>query len=200
MSLRSCLVVATVFLGAAGPAPAQDGQFRTFPQFVGTWLLDVEASTGRMRMAPPPPVTLAIETTSTDITVTHTLDLPPETPGREGRRLATDTPPPVVYTLNGAPTLRYDGQYEYSYTFMLVADALVLTEKMSNWVRRGDPLMSNRGGFTMVTDALHVAGDVLTLHRQLTSVTGAGQILVMSTPEMNLRQTYIYRRETSPGE
>ena len=200
MGLRAYLVVAVTLLGAAAPAEAQDGTFRTFPEFVGFWRLDVAASTGRMRMAPPPAVTLAIATTTTDITVTSTLDLPPETPGREGRRLATNTPPPVVYTLNGAPTLRYVGQYEYFYTFRLVADALVLSEKMSNWVRRGDPLMSNREAFTMVTDALHVDGDVLTLHRQLTSVTGEGQIHVMSTPEMNFRQTYVYRRERPPVE
>ena len=199
MSLRLYLVVAAALLGAAGPARAQDGRFRTFPQFVGTWALDVTASTGRMRMAPPPAVTLAIATTSTDITVTRTLDLPPETRGG-GRRLATNTPPPVLYRLNGAPTLRYVGQYEYSYTFMLVADALVLTEKSSNWVRRGDPLMSNRDAFTMVADALQVDGDVLTLHRQLTGVNGEGRIHVMATPEMNLRQTYIYRRVKAPAE
>jgi hypothetical protein len=198
MGLRVSLVVAAALLGAAGPAPAQNGQFRTFPQFVGTWALDAAASTGRMRMAPPPAVTLAIATTSTDITVTSTLDLPPETRGG-GRRLATNTPPPVVYKLNGAPSLRYGGQYEYSYTFMLVADALVLTEKTSNWVRRGDPLMSNRDAFTMVTDALHVDGNVLTLHRQLTSVNGEGEIHVMATPEMNLRQTYVYRRVQPPA-
>ena len=200
MRARLYLFVAAAMLGAAGPAAAQGGQFRTFPQFVGTWALDAAASTGRMRMAPPPAVTIAIATTSTDITVTSTLDLPPETPGREGRRLATNTPPPVVYKLNGAPTLRYGGQYEYSYTFMLVADALVLTEKTSNWVRRGDPLMSNRDAFTMVTDALLVDGEVLTLHRQLTSVNGDGQIYVMTTPEMNLRQTYIYRRVKPPAQ
>ena len=59
MGLRVSLVVAAALLGAAGPAPAQDGQFRTFPQFVGTWALDAAASTGRMRMAPPPAVTRA---------------------------------------------------------------------------------------------------------------------------------------------
>jgi hypothetical protein len=167
---------------------------RTFSEFVGTWTLDQSASSGRMRMAPPPAVSLRISTNPNEISVTSTLDLPPETPGREGKRLATNTPPPKVYRLNGAPTLVYGGQYEYSYTFQLVADALVLTEKTSNWVRRGDPLMSNRGAFTMVTDALSVDGDTLTLHRQLTSVNGNGQIYVMSTPEMNRRQTYVYRR------
>lgn len=198
MAARVCFVVAAALLGAAGTVPAQDGEFRTFTQFVGTWSLDVAASSGRMRMAPPPAVTLAIATTTTDLTVTRTLDLPPETRGG-GRRLATDTPPPVVYKLSGAPTLRYRGQYEYSDSFLLAADALVLTEKTVNWVRRGDPLMSNRDAFTMVTDALQVDDDVLTLHRQLTSVDGEGRIHVMATPEMNLRQTYIYRRVKAPA-
>ena len=196
MGSRIRVLVAAAVLGAA-PAVAQDDQFRTFPQFVGTWMLDESASTGRRRMAPSPAVTITIATTSTDITVTSTLDLPPETRGG-GRRLATNTPPPVVYKLNGAPTLRHGGQYEYTYTFMLVADALALTEKTSNWVRRGDPLMSNRDAFTMVTDAYSVEGDVLTVHRQLTSVNGSGEIHVMKEPANQRRQTYVYRR--APGQ
>ena len=165
---------------------------RTFPQFVGTWTLDREATTGRTSGATP--VSLTIATTATEITVTKVLDLPPETPGREGKRLATNNPAPEVYLLNGAPTVLQRGQYEYSYTFMLVADMLALTEKTVNWVRRDDKLMSERDAFTMTTDAYSVDGDVLTVHRQLTSVNGSGQILEMSTPAGNFRFTYVYRR------
>jgi hypothetical protein len=68
----------------------------------------------------------------------------------------------------------------------LVADALALTEK----------LMSSNGGFTLTTDAYSVTSDVLTVHRQLSSVTSAGHILVMQVPANNFRHTYIYRRET----
>ena len=48
--------------------------------------------------------------------------------------------------------------------------------------------------FTMVTDAYSVNGDVLTVHRQLTSVNGTGEIRVMQGPTGNFRQTYLYRR------
>jgi hypothetical protein len=149
-------------------------------------------------MAPPPAVRLTIATTSTEVTVTRKLDLSP--PRRDGtRRLATNDPPPEVYRFDGTPTIREGGQYEYSYTFTLVADALALSEKTSNWVRRGDALMSNRNAFTMVTDAYSVDGDVLTVHRQLSSVNGNGEIGVMQEPANQLRQTYIYRRASVPA-
>ena len=177
----------------AGAALAQNERpVRTFPEFVGTWSLDRPASTGRLM--PSTAVRLTIATTSTEVTVTKVLDLPPEPPGQEGRRLGTNNPPPEVYRLDGTPTIRERGQYELSYTFLLVADALALTEKTSNWVRRGDPLMSERNAFTMVTDASSVNGDVLTVHRQLTSVNGTGEIRVMQGPTGNFRQTYLYRR------
>jgi hypothetical protein len=192
------LAVAAAVGAAASAAAAQDGrQVRTFSAFVGSWRLDRAASTGRMY--PATPVALTIETTSTAITVTKELDLPPESPGREGRRLATNTPPPEVYRLDGAPTIRERGQYELSYTFTLVADALALTEKTINWVRRDDPLMSERNAYTMATDAYTVDGDVLTVHRQLTSVNGKGEIWVMQEPANNLRQTYVYRRAAAPA-
>jgi hypothetical protein len=52
----------------------------------------------------------------------------------------------------------------------------------------------------MVTDAYSVEGDVLTVHRQLTSVNGNGEIHVMKEPTNNLRQTYFYRRAAAPAE
>jgi hypothetical protein len=59
--------------------------------------------------------------------------------------------------------------------------------------------MSNRNAYTMVTDA-YVDGDVLTVHRQLTSVNGDGQIHTMREPANNLRHTYVYRRATRRSE
>ncbi|MNC88641.1 hypothetical protein D3C83_44780 [compost metagenome] len=58
---------------------------------------------------------------------------------------------------------------------------------------------SRAGGraFTQFTDALAVDGDTLTLHRQLTSMTDAGAILVMQEPANNLRHTFVYRRTTA---
>ena len=165
MGGRMCLLVVAAALGVAAPVLGQnERQVRTFPDFVGTWTLDRSASTGRVM--PSTAVRLTIATTSTEVTVTKVLDLPPEPPGLEGRRLATNNPPPEVYRLDGTPTIRERGQYELSYTFLLVADALALTEKTSHWVRRCDPLMSERDAFTMVTDAYSVNGDVLTVHRR----------------------------------
>jgi hypothetical protein len=57
--------------------------------------------------------------------------------------------------------------------------------------------MSERNAFTMVTDAYSVNGDVLTIHRQLTSVNGNGEIRVMQSPTGNSRQTYVYQRSGS---
>ena len=187
-----CLALLILTAASTGVAAQNERPVRTFPEFVGTWALDEAASTGLLRMAPPPPRTLTIATTTTAIIVTHTLQLPPETRGG-GFRTATETPPPVVYRFDGTETVREEGIYEHRSTFALVADALALTTKTRNWVRRGDPLMTEREAYTAVTDAYSVEGDVLTLHRQLVSVNGSGQIFVMQGPARN-RQTYVYRR------
>ena len=76
----------------------------------------------------------------------------------------------------------------YGYSFRLVADALALTEKFMSG--------NGTGSFTLTTDAYAVTGDVLMVHRQLSSVTPAGHILVMQVPANNFRYTDIYRRET----
>jgi hypothetical protein len=67
---------------------------RTFSQFVGTWVLDESASTGRLEMAPPVARTLSIATTPEAVTLTKVFSLPPELPGREGKRIGTDHPAP----------------------------------------------------------------------------------------------------------
>ena len=96
----------------------------------------------------------------------------------------SDTPDPEVYRFDGTETT----VNRYSYSFRLVADALALTEKLMSG--------NGSGSFTLTTDAYSVTGDVLTVYRQLSSVTPTGHILVMQVPANNFRHTYIYRRET----
>lgn len=68
-----------------------------------------------------------------------------------------------------------------------MADALALTVK--------NAATDGRGNTTLVTDAYSVNGDVLTLHRQLSTILlPAGHIATMREPANNFRQTYIYRR------
>jgi hypothetical protein len=191
MSRQALMILTFAIAVVAAPVLAQNPRpVRTFPEFVGRWILDPAASTGRMRMAPPPAQTLTIATTSTDITVTRVLDLPPPSRGGD-RRMATNNPPPEVYRFDGTPTTQeeYPGSVAiHQQTFLLVADALALTRKR---ITGG---AGDSGSFTAVTDALSVTGDVLTLHRQLTSVTAAGAIFTMQEPTNNFRHTYIYRR------
>src|SRR5688572_8131342 len=153
---------------------------RTFPQFVGTWVLDEAASTGRLLMTPRVPHTLTIATTPETITVTSRLKLDP-------RDRISDAPPPEVYRFDGTETIGSSGSYEVRRRFTLVADALALTTTER---RFGDP-----SRFTIFTDALSVAGDVLTLHRQLVSVSPPGVIATMGEPTNNFRHTFIYRRQ-----
>ena len=149
---------------------------RTFPEFVGVWVLDESASTGPLVITPRIPSRMTITTTPSAITVAKRLRLDP-------RDKISDLPDPEVYRFDGAATTV--GRSDYS--FRLVADALALTEKYA----------SSNGGFTLTTDAYSVAGDVLTVHRQLSSVTPAGHILVMQVPANNSRHTYTYRREAA---
>jgi len=180
MSARILLAgaVCTAVIGFSSLAWAQaERPVRTFPEFVGTWVLDESASTGPLVITPRIPSRMTITTTPSAITIAKRLRLDP-------RDRISDTPEPEVYRFDGTETSV--GRHHYS--FRLVADALALTEKH----------MSSGGGFTLSTDAYSVAGDVLTVHRQLSAVTPAGHILVMQVPANNFRYTYIYRRET-PG-
>ena len=172
------LTALPAILGAQGEPAA-----RTFPQFVGSWVLDEAASSGRLEMAPRIPRTLTIETTREAITVTKRPRLQP-------RDRSSDSPPPEIYRLDGRETPLTDPRtgvvLERTHRFTLVADMLALTIKEA---RQG-----SGGGFTLVTDAYAVDGDVLTVYRQLSSVNAAGQISVMQEPANNFRHTFIYRR------
>lgn len=186
MRIKSCapwLSLWVLVVLGAGPF-AQDGPpVRRFEAFVGTWTLDEGASSGRLIMAPRVPVTLTIATTPTELTVTRRLRLRPDD------RLP-DAPPPEVYRLDGSETWvtdrRTGATLDRSLRFTLVADMLALTIREA-------PRSGGRA-FTQVTDALAVDGDTLTLHRQLTSMTDAGAILVMQDPANNTRHTFVYRR------
>ena len=156
---------------------------RTFPQFVGTWALDEAASTGRLNTTPRIALQLTIDTTPETITVTKRPRLGPNDRGPV-------TPPPEVYRFDGSETRLTDGRtsavLDVSYRFTLAADMLVLT------IKEGRPNVTT--GFTLVTDAYAVDGDVLTVHRQLVSVAPGGTIYVMQDPANNSRHTFVYRR------
>ncbi len=167
--------VGTALIGSSSLGWAQaERPVRIFPEFVGMWVLDESASTGPLVITPRIPSRMAITTTPAAMTIAKRLRL-------DLRDKISDTPNPEVYRFDG--TEMTAGRYHYS--FRLVADALALTEK----------LMSSDGGFTLTTDAYAVTGDVLTVHRQLSSVTPAGHIRVMQVPANNFRHTYVYRRE-----
>lgn len=180
---RRCLALLCgllVALPSVGTAQA-DVAARTFPEFAGTWVLDETASTGRLEVTPRIPRRMTISTTSRTITIAKELWL------RSGDR-ASATPAPEIYRLDGSETRLVDERtgatLEVSHRFTLVADMLALT------VKEGSP-----SGHTAVTDAYSVAGDVLTLYRQLTSVTPSGEMRVMQDPRNRARHTFIYRRE-----
>jgi hypothetical protein len=182
-SVRTLLCAAVVLLPSLSLAQA-DGPARTFPEFVGAWVLDEAASTGRLGIAPRIPMRMTIGTTADAITVS-------KEPRLHASDRASRTPAPEIYRLDGSETSRVDAgtgvTLDISHRFTLVADmlALTVTERRAG------------GGHTAVTDAYTVAGDVLTLHRQLTSVTASGQLRVMQDPANNLRHTFVYRREAA---
>ena len=177
------LTIGLLLLFGRGGAAQTERPVRLFPEFVGTWTLDEGASTGRLTMAPRVPLTLTIATTSTELTVARRLRLHPQD-------RISDTPPVEVYRLDGTETWIKDSRtgvtIDRSLRFTLVADMLALTV-------RDAPRAGGRA-FTQVTDALAVDGDVLTLHRQLTSMTEAGAILVMQDPANGFKHTFVYRR------
>jgi hypothetical protein len=173
-----------ILVASSSAASAQVSRpMRTFPQFTGTWALDEAASTGRLNITPRIALQLTIETTPETITVTKRPRLGPND-------RASATPPPEVYRLDGNETRLTDARtgavLDLSYRFTLVADMLALTIKEA---RTG-----LTDGFTLVTDAYAVDGDVLTVHRQLVSVAPGGTIHTMQEPTNNFRHTFVYRR------
>ena len=147
-------------------------------------MLDEAASTGRLNITPRIPLTMTIATTAEHITVTKRPRLGPSD-------RSSASPPPEVYRLDGVEAPLVDERTGTALTrthrFTLVADMLALTIKAG----RGGP----GDGFTLVTDAYAVEGDVLTLHRQLVSVSAPGHIATMGEPTNNFRHTYVYRRQ-----
>jgi hypothetical protein len=174
-------VVLTSLDGASAQRPANTP--RTFPQFAGTWVLDEQASTGTLGMAPRIPRMLTISTTPEVLTLTERLRL---RPGDNISELQVRT-----VRFDGTPAVRDrdSNAYEYHDTFMLVADMLVVSTKS---IRRRD-----RNVFDLATDAFSADGDVLTLHRQLSHVEPPGQIATMGFEPNNFKHTYIYRRSTA---
>ena len=180
----SCGLVMLAAVVAAGGLHAQDRQPpRTFSQFAGTWALDEAASTGRLNMTPRIPLRLTIATARDAIMLTKQPRL------RAGDRVP-ESPPPETYRLDGTETRAVDAatgvMLDRSYRFTLVADMLALTIKEG---RHGDT-----GPFTLVTDAYAVDGDVLTLHRQLSSISPSRTVYTMAEPTNNFRHTFVYRR------
>src|SRR5688572_6828760 len=83
--------MALTVLPVRGSAQAQRPP-RTFPEFVGTWVLDEAASTGRLTMAPPPPRRVTIAITPVDITLTKVLRVTEEV-RNSPYWTGTETPP-----------------------------------------------------------------------------------------------------------
>jgi hypothetical protein len=180
--LAGATLVAFASLEGAG-AQRPPNTPRTFPQFAGTWVLDEQASTGTLGMAPRIPRTLTITATPEALTLTERLRL---RPGDNISELQVRT-----VRFDGATAVRDRDStaYEYQDAFLLVADMLVVSTKS---IRRRD-----RNIFDLATDALSVDGDVLTMYRQLSHVEPPGHIATMGFEPNNFKHTFIYRRSTT---
>ena len=177
----AALVAVASLEGASAQRPPNTP--RTFPQFAGTWVLDEQASTGTLGMAPRIPRTLTITATPEVLALTERLRL------RPGDNISELQVRAVRF--DGTPAIRdRDSQaYEYQDTFLLVADMLVVSTKS---IRRRD-----RNVFDLATDAFSVEGGVLTMHRQLSHVEPPGHIATMGFAPNNFKHTYVYRRATA---
>jgi len=181
--LRTALLVASLAAAQTSNLP------RTFPQFTGTWTLDEMASTGRLVSAPG--TRLTITTTPEAVSVAKVIPPRAAPPGGEAYRYDPGLPNPEVYRFDGHDTTIDRTAFIYSYGFRLVADRLALSVKTT---RRGF------GGYTLVTDAYSVDGDMLIVDRQFTSVTAGGHIRTMQEPANNARHTFVYRRSPPAAE
>ena len=179
MSATLAFVLPT--LAAGQIHPIEQPQPRTFPQFVGTWVLDEPGSSGRLASAPAATITIA--TTPDAISVAKVVR--PQPGRREANPYDPRLPNPEIYRFDGLDTTVDLFSYIYDYSFRLVADQLALTLKTS---RRGF------NGFTLVTDAYAIDGDRLVVHRQLSSISPEGHIRTMQEPANNSRHTFVYRK------
>ena len=182
------LLAADVVLTAArqaGAPPDRRPAPRLFPEFEGTWVLDEQASTGRVSATPGATVTFAI--TPTEITLTRT----PKLPEQQGNPPRGSLPFVHVFRLDGTETST-DTPYPYPRgRFQLVSDALVFTTLT---VPRGND-------FDTMTDAYSIEGDRLVARRQIVAVrvasqspSAAGFIATMQEPTNNRFHQYVYRR------
>jgi hypothetical protein len=167
----------------AGAPPDRRPVPRLFPEFAGTWVLDEQASSGRVSATPGATVTFAI--TPTEITLTRT----PKLPEQESNPPRGGLPFVHVFRLDGSET---STETPYPYPrgrFQLVSDALVFTTLT---VPRGSD-------FDTMTDAYSIEGDRLIARRQIVAVrtatpSAAGFIATMQEPTNNRFHQYVYRR------
>lgn len=167
--------------GAPDRSPAPPP--RLFPGFEGTWLLDEQASTGRMSATPGSIVTIAI--TPTEISLTRTRKLP-----EQRSNPPDETPIRQVFRLDGTEGDADIGTWRQRGRFLLVSDALVFT---TSDVPRTD-------GFNIVTDAYSLEGDVLIARRQLVAIRAPGYIATMQEPSNNHPHVFVYRRAPAAGQ
>lgn len=157
---------------------------RLFPAFEGTWVLDEQASTGRLSAAPGATVTFEITPTEITLTLTRRRPASPNTPsdGTSFRQVfrvdgtETTVPSPAAYPLGRV---------------LLVSDALVFTTSTP----------PRDGGFTQVNDAYSVEGGVLIARRQLVAFVGKpGFIATMQEPSNRQSHVFVYRRASPSSQ
>jgi hypothetical protein len=180
LAASAAAAMMTVALPEHGFAQPAQRAPRTFPQFAGTWVLDEQASTGTLGMAPRIPRSLTITATVEVLTLTERLRL------RPGDNISELQVRAVRFDGTPAVRDRDSSVYEYQDTFLLVADMLVVSTRSSR--------PSDTGVFDLATDAFSVDGDVLTLHRQLSHVAPPGHIATMGFEPNNFKHTFVYRR------
>ena len=171
--LCGALVVLSVPVVAQGDVQPS----REFPEFRGTWTRDDTAGSGHIGGLTVAR-TLVIATTPTEISV------------------AKDGSAPEIYRFDGGETQIRDPRtgvpLARRYSLLLVADMLALTIRLTQ-----PPSLGDGRNLTMtetITDAYRVAGDILTVERQLSVVRQPpGSIATMQNPGNN-RQTIVYRR------
>jgi hypothetical protein len=165
-----------VCLGLLAVSPAVSGQQpRVFPEYRGTWTLDESAGAGRIAGLPVAR-TLVIMTTPTEITV------------------AKDSGLPEVYRFDGTESKSRDPRtgvpLEHRYSFLLVADMLALTSRLTRQ-ETGRPALTE-----ILTDAYRALGDTLTVQRQLSQLVEPPGSLATFAVSTNYRQTLVYRRRS----